>query len=401
MRDYGPLSYARVGPFHLYMISDAQLVEQLLLAEHGRCIKDANTRTLGRLLGQSLLSSDGDAWKRRRKFVAPLFLPRRMDSYLPDMTAVARGYVESLRAGESRDFHADSMRMALEIAGRTLCGVSAGAEATRFAELLDVVVGYFEQRLFSFERVVPLALPTPAQRRFRRAKAELDALLRGLVARARAVGSESDHLLARMDRERASAGLGEQELLDELLTMLVAGHETTALALTYTVYLLSHHRDARARVRTELRGSDDLQRLPYLDAVLRESMRLYPPAYALGREVVEPFELGGYLIPARSALVVSPFAIHRHAAYFDAPEQFRPERWLEDRVLPRFAYMPFGGGPRVCVGTHFAWLEAMVVLANLLREVELDVQPGFELELSAVVTLRPRAGLPVTVSHPR
>ncbi|HEX5660369.1 MAG TPA: cytochrome P450 [Polyangiales bacterium] len=387
MLQYGPLAHARVGPAHLYLIRDPALIEQFLIGEHARCVKDRNTRTLGLLLGQSLLTSDGEAWKQRRKFAAPMFQPRRVDSYAATMRAVAEAYARTLRHGERRDFHADSMRLTLEIAGRTLCGVSPGAEAERFGALLEVLVDYFEQRLFSFERLVPFGVPTRGLRRFRAAKAELDALLRTLVARA----GDGDHLLARMNRAREESGMSEQQMFDELLTMLLAGHETSALALSFTIYLLSAHRVERERAR-----SDDA----YLDAVLRESMRLYPPAYALGREVIEDFELDGFPIPRGSNLVVSPYATHRNPAYFAEPERFRPERWLDGslRDLPRCAYMPFGAGPRFCVGTHFAWLEATLVLKALLQAADFDVEPGFELALSAVVTLRPRAGIPVRVS---
>jgi cytochrome P450 len=263
----------------------------------------------------------------------------------------------------------------------------------------------------TWKALLPPSFPTRKLLKFRRGKRDLDAVVKAIITRCRNDGAKGEYLLARLLRSRTEDGqeMPEQLLLDEAVTMLLAGHETTALTLMFAVYLLSSHPDEAARLRadidTVLQGRpiavEDLKQLPFLDAVVREALRLYPPAYAFGRETTAPFELGGYQIPVGSQIAVSPYGIHRNGRYFREPDRFRPERWLNGETddLPRFAYLPFGGGHRVCIGSHFALLEIGVALASLLQQVELTVVPGFELKLDPVITLRSEHGMPVRVKR--
>jgi cytochrome P450 len=406
---YGDVAYTTVGPSRMYALNHPALVEEVLVGRHRDCIKDWGTRELAALAGNGLLTSEGELWKRQRKLASPTLSPRHIAGYADTMVACTRREAERLRDGAQCDIHVVLMRLTLEIVGKTLLGVDTAGEAEAISRIIDVSMAYFDRQFWSWHGILPKWVITRERRAFRREMAELDRIIYRLIARSRADGGEADHLLARLLRARDEDGaaMSDEQLRDEAVTMLLAGHETTALTLSYAIYLLSEHPAAAARVRSELdqvlggrpAALADLPKLPFTDAVMRETLRLYPPAYAIGREVLRPFEIGGYRLPAGGQIVMSPYAMHRDRRFFEAPERFAPERWLtpSDPPLPRFAYFPFGGGPRVCIGNHFAMMEIVLVLASLLSQVELTVAPGFELELAPYVTLRPRHGVPVNV----
>lgn len=407
--EYGPIAHATIGPASFYLVNESSLIEEFLVGQHKSCVKDAITRTLYPLVGHGLLTSEGELWKKQRKLAGPAFAPKRVTAYADIMAECAEQSFSNYRDGEVRDFHSDIMSLTLEVVGKTILGVNTREEADRIARVLEITFSYYEERLYSWKRLLPITLPSPSRRRFLRAKTELDEIVREIVAQSRAAGPDADHLIARLSRARDESGetMSEQQLHDEAVTMLLAGHETTALAITYAVYALSTHPEAATRLREELDRElggrrmtfGDLPKLRYLDACARETLRLYPPAYAFGREVVTPFELGGYTLPREAQVVVSPYAIHRNPHHFPEPDLYRPERWLDGSTekLPRFAYLPFGGGPRVCIGNHFAMMELCLLLGTLLQQVDLTVLPEFSLELAPVITLRSRHGLPVRV----
>jgi cytochrome P450 len=385
----------------------------VLQGRHRECIKDYGTRQLIPLVGNGLLTSEGDFWKRQRKLASPPLSPRRIASYAETMVVCAERASAGYREHEVRDIHADMMRLTLEIVGKTLLGFDTGTQAERVSWIVDAAMAYFEKQIWGIQALLPQWVPTPRRVAFRAGVEELDRLIYRIIARSRAQGDTADHLLARLVNARGEDGaaMSDVQLRDEAVTMLLAGHETTALTLTYAVYSLSEHPEVAARVRAELdrelggrpATSADLPRLKYLDAVMRETLRLYPPAYVVGREVAQPFSVGGYTLDPGVEVMVSPFAVQRDPKLYEDPERFRPERWLEQRAaaLPRFAYFPFGGGPRVCIGNHFAMMEIMLVLATLLQQLELTIVPGYELKFAPVVTLRPAGKVPVLVRRRR
>jgi cytochrome P450 len=295
--------------------------------------------------------------------------------------------------------------------GKTLLGFDARGEAKRISVIVDAAMVYIDKQMNSLQGLLPQWVLTPERYHFRKAVRELDALIYRVIARCREQGSDADHLLARLVQARDENGepMSDVQLRDEAVTMLLAGHETTALTLTYAAFLLACHPVAGARLREEidrkLAGRSptmtDLPALPFLDAVVKETLRLYPPAYVIGREVVKPFEVGGYLVPAGHQVLMSPYVMQRDPRYFDEPLSFKSERWLEPAAsaLPRFAYFPFGGGPRVCIGNHFATMEVALVLCTLLQRVELEALPGFELRTKPIVTMRPDGGVPMRVKR--
>jgi cytochrome P450 len=412
-RSYGDISCARIGAGTAYMVSHPDLIEEVLIGKYRDCMKDLGTRELIPLVGQGLLTSEGEHWKRQRKLAAPPLQPKRIGNYADAMVRCTERELAGFRDDEVRNIHVDMMRLTLEIVGKTLLGIEAGRDSERIGDIVDASLAYLDKQLYSWQGLAPKWLPTLERYNFRQAMVELDALVLRAIRRCREHGTAADHLLARLVHARDESGeaMSDLQLRDEAVTMLLAGHETTAIALTFAVYLLSEHPEIAARLRSELETQlggrrprvEDLPKLRYLDAVARETLRLYPPAYVFAREVTRSFEVGGFTIPKGDQVAMSAYVVQRDARWYPEPERFRPDRWLDGSTdgLPRFAYFPFGGGPRVCIGNHFAMMEIALVLAVLTQDVELTVVPGFALELAPIVTLRPARGVRVLVRRRR
>jgi cytochrome P450 len=391
------------------------MIEQVLLGEHQSCIKDEITRQLIPLLGMGLVTNEGASWRRQRKLVSPPLQPKRVAEYAALMVKAAASTFAAFRPGETRDFHVDMMALTLEIVSATLLGLNTRSEAERIASVLESAQHFLETRLYSFSRLLPISIPTPAALRFRRSVRELDRIVYQMIDRCRKEGGAGEHLLARLMSARTEDGesMSDGQLRDEIVTMMLAGHETTALLMMYAVYLLStHKREAAllcAEVDQKLQGRPisfaDLPNLPYVDAFIRETLRLYPPVYAFGREVTAPFVVGGYTLTKGSMILFSPFARQRNPAVFAEPGRFQPERWLAGKdarpALRRFDYFPFGGGPRVCIGNHFATMEAALILTTLVQKLELSIDPAFQLVLAPAITLRMKNSLWVKVERRR
>ena len=407
---YGPIAYTRIGPSRLYMVNEPDLIEEVLLGRARDCIKDAGTRELIPLVGQGLLTSEGELWRRQRKLAAPPLSPKRIAGYADTMVACAQRAFAVLPDGE-RDLSVDLMGLTLEIVSKTLLGADARSDAERIARVVDVAMAYFDKQLRTWHAVLPKWIPTPERLAFRKVLPELDAIIAEMIARCRNGNPDADHLLARLvqARDEHGAPMSDAQLRDEAVTMLLAGHETTALTLSFASLLLGQHPELAERARAEVDAQlgtraatlADLPRMPLLEAIVKETLRLYPPAWIIGREVVQPFELAGYHLPAGVEVAMSAYTTQRDPRLFDEPTRFRPERWLEPatQALPRFAYFPFGGGPRVCIGNHFAMMEGQLVLATLLQQLTLSEAPGYQLELAPVVTLRPARGVRVRLSR--
>ncbi|MDI1436901.1 cytochrome P450 [Polyangium sorediatum] len=398
----------RLGPIEAFLLREPEDIDRVLVSEHRRFWKDRMTRGLGRVLGDGLLTSEGDIWLRHRRLLAPAFHRERIAAYGNDMALAADRFARSLQPGEVRDIHADMMRLTLEIVAKALFDSDVGPRAADVAHALDVVVGRFGDgsiTLFPWLEHLPL----PSNRRSRDAIATLDDVLLGVVRARRARGGGGSDLLSMLlaAEDDAGRGLSDREMRDELMTLFLAGHETTALALSYAFVLLSKHPDVEARLRAEsdavlgntLPTTEHLARLPFARAVILETLRLYPPAWAIGREAIEETSLAGYRIPKGTQLWISQWVNHRDARYFPEPERFLPDRWLGglERSLPRFAYYPFGGGPRICIGNQFSLLEATIVLATILRRVRVRLLERRPLSLLPMITLRPQD--PIVVAY--
>jgi len=390
------------------MLSHPEAIEAVLHHKGGELQKDFFTRDLGTILGQGLLNAEGEPWRQRRKLMAPTFQPRELGSFVEAMLACTDELVRSFEPGQVRDLHADAMHLALDIVVRTLFG----AKLERFADVeraLEVVTTEYRLLWHTWRAMVPRWVPLPSHGRLSRVRAELDEILLEVIEQKRRTPGKDllSHLLALTDEE--GHGMTDVEVRDEAMTLFLAGHETTALALTYTWRLLATHPEADEKLASELETvlagraptQADVEQLPFTSAVVRESLRLFPPVWAMGRFATQPVEVGGIAVPGNTHVILSQWVVQRDARWFPEPERFRPERWLsgETTGLPRFAYFPFGGGPRVCVGQHFALLELVLVVARVMQATRFETVPGEELGLGPVVTLRPRGPVRLRTSR--
>ncbi|WP_435178271.1 cytochrome P450 [Halorussus sp. AFM4] len=398
-REYGDVVRWKFPGGWTYHLSHPEHIEHVLVQNNQNYVKgEAFQETLGPVLGNGLLNSEGEFWRRQRHLVEPAFHPDRIATYAEMMVDVTERTTETWRDGETRDVHSEMTALTLEIVGRTLFGVDLRDESERVGEALEVVMAASE---FSLTDLLPDRVPTPERRRFERAVGTLDRVVDRIVAERRRNPTDEDvvsKLLAARD-ERGDA-MSDRQVRDEVMTLLLAGHETTALALTFTFFLLAQHGDVErklvADLDEELGGEPptvaDLDDLPYLERVVTESMRLYPPVPGIVREPVADDRVGDYRIPAGATVSMSQHVVHRDPRWYDDPMAFRPERWTDGfrESLPRLAYFPFAAGPRRCVGDRFALLEARTVLATILQEYHLELVSSPALDLRPSITARPR-----------
>ncbi len=387
------------GPVTQYFITDPALIEEVLLTRSGSFIKDEMTRKLSTALGQGLLTTEGEAWKRSRKLVAPKLRKKQIEAYADAMVRHTEAAVGKWETGEVRDIHEEMMHLTLEIVAETLFGASVGDGAHKVGQCLESMMEVFVAEERTLLRFVPDWIPTPSRVKARKGIGDLDAVLFGMIE-ARRQGAPGDDLLWLLLTAEDDEGgrMSDLQLRDEAVTLFLAGHETTALALSFALTLIAEHSAFERRLTDEIDAvlgdrpatADDFMRLPLTTAAVKEAMRLYPPAWAIGREAIEEVEIGGYTIPKGGQVFMSQWVTHRDPRWFKDPERFDPERWMvEDPDRPRFAYFPFGGGPRVCVGNHFAMMEMVLVLATLYQRARVRRTSWEKLEISPAVTLRP------------
>jgi cytochrome P450 len=400
-RNYGPIAHAQIGPIHMYMLSEPALIEEVLLGRQAECAKDSTTRGLIGILGEGLITSNGALWKRQRRMASPAMRPKSIAVHGDAAIVAAVRLTQSLSDGSVRNVYADMMNVLVDIASTTLLGFDATDSAECLNRVTAAAVEYTRHETFGVYQLLPAWLPARHRRVMRRANAELDEIVYRVIARCREREPAGDHYLAQLCAARDPQGqaMDLQQLRDEAATILIAAHETTALGLTYALHCLTQHPHVARTLRSELASvlgdrrasTADLPKLTYLNAVVREMLRLYPSVYVFGREIIAPIEVGGYHLPAGSRVMMSPYVTQRDPRFFPDPERFVPERWIKlDRAsLPRFAYFPFGGGPRVCMGQHYAMMQMSLVLSVLVQDLEFEPAADFKLQLEPVLTLRP------------
>jgi cytochrome P450 len=405
-RDYGdivhiPLAFGQSR----ILINHPDLIAQVLVLQHSKFHKTAMARAATeKILGNGLVNSEGEFWRRQRRLAQPAFQKSRINEYAATMVEHALAHAAKWQGGEECEISEEMSRLACGIAVKTLFGLDVGPEADRVSENLTFLMRFQMERVRSPIRL-PENFPRPKQRRAQSAFEFLDGLVYRIIEERRARGGEGNDLLSRLIAAMDEDGsqMTPKQLRDETMTLFLAGHETTALTLTWTWYLLAQNPAAESRLLEELTRvlgnrtaqPEDLESLPYLDAVIREALRLYPPAYIVGRQAIEPFELGGYSFPAGTTLLMSQWIMHRDPRYFSEPHAFRPERWLDGLAarLPAHAYFPFGGGPRRCIGQGFAMMEAALVAATLARKFCFELLPEQSIKADPLITLRPRGGI--------
>ena len=398
-REYGDVVRWRVPGGWMYHLAHPDHVEHVLVHNNQNYVKgEAFQETLGPVLGNGILNSEGEFWRRQRHLVEPAFHPERITTYAEMMVDVTERRTADWATGQTRDVHSEMSSLTLEIVGRTLFGLDLSDESGRVGDALDVVMAGAE---FSATDLLPQWVPTPGRRRFEKAVEDLDEVVARIVEERKRNPTEDDVVSKLLDaRDEAGHGMTDEQVRDEVMTLLLAGHETTALALTFTFFLLAQLGDMEAKLVAELdRELDgepptvgDMDDLPYLDRVVKESMRLYPPVPGIVREPVEDDSIGGYRVPAGVTVGMSQHVVHRDPRWYDDPMSFRPERWTEEleQSLPRLAYFPFAAGPRRCIGDRFAMLEARLVLATVLQEYHLELVSSPSLDLRPSITARPK-----------
>jgi cytochrome P450 len=405
-REYGRLVHYRIGARHVWLVGEPDLIEDILVRRARAFIKDQGLESTKPLLGEGLLTSEGELHRRQRSLAQPAFHHARIASYATTMVEHGVRARERWRDGEVLDFGTETMRLSLGIVGKTLFDTDVASDADKVARALGAAMSTFTLARVPFWRLL-LHVPVPSTLRFARARRELDEIVYRLIAEHRENGRDRGDLLSMLllarDDEGGTGAMSDRQLRDEAMTILLAGHETTAVALAWTFYLLAQNPRVEASLHEELdsvlRGAPptaaDAKRLPYLEMVLSESMRLYPPAWAIGRRAREPVPLGKYELHERDAVVMSQWVVHRDPDLWPEPLRFDPERFEPARKAARhrFTYFPFGGGPRVCIGDGFAWLAGTLLVATIAQRWRLELVPGQQVLPLPRVTLRLRNGL--------
>lgn len=409
--EFGDIFYYRAAWIQVYFLNHPDLIEAVLVRNYHNFLKDHVIRKSRWFFGDGLLTNEGDSWLRQRRLSQPAFHRERIASHAKIMTDYASQAVSTWRHGEVRDLHQEMMQLTLQIVVRALFNVEAD-EAGKISSAMNVLM-----RNSTGVRLLlpPVAryLPTPAMIGFRRAVRQLDTTVHDIIARRRAGENDSGDLLSMLMQARDKDGsrMTDKQLRDEVMTFLLAGHETTALTLSWAGYLLGQNSEVEHRLHEELDcvlgerlpNFSDLPKLPYTERVIKEVMRLYPPAWSVARTVIKDFEIAGYRIPAGANVVMSQWIMHRDPRYFPDPEKFDPNRWLPERArdLPRFAYFPFGGGPRQCIGASFAMMEATLLLAVIAQHFCFRAIPGQVIKPIPSFTLRPKHGVQMKIESRR
>ena len=409
-REYGDVVRIRLVHMPVYLINHPDLLEEVLVTKNSNFIKSLDLRETRNVLGSGLLTSEGEFWRRQRRLAQPAFRHERIADYARIMTKYAERTMAGWRDGETRDIHSDMMRLALEIAAKALFDADVSKDVYAVGAAVETVMKQWTTRS-NTAFLLPHYFPTPGNLRAWKAVQRLDEILYGIIGQRRASPRNNGDLLAMLMEARDDDGkpMTDQQLRDETVTLLLAGHETTAIALSWTWYLLAQHPEVEAKLVAELRAVlagrpptiEDLPRLVYTEKVIRETMRLYPPAWAIGREAIRDCEIGGYFIPARSGLYLNQWVTHRDPRFYPEPERFNPDRWTEEFAnnLPKFAYFPFGGGPRVCIGAGFAMMEATLLLATIAQQFHFSLASAEPVKPWPSITLRPQKGVPVVLAR--
>jgi len=411
-REYGDVVSARFLYVPAYFIYNPVDIEEILSTNARNFRKSMSLRSnfFQRLVGNGLVTSEGDFWRRQRRLAQPAFHRQRVSSYGEVMVDYATRISDKWRPGETRDIHPDMLRLTLEIVVKTLFDADVSDDADKVGRILSELVKPFASQA-TLKWILNNRLPTPAHRRFHRAVGEIDKVIYRIITERRNSGYDQGDLLSMLLQAHDDDGsqMTDSQLRDEVMTLFLAGHETTALALSWGWYLLATNPEVERRFHAELDEVlagrlpevSDLARLRYTEMIVKETLRLYPPAYAVGREPIEECVIGGYRVPRNTQIFAFQWATHRDPRYFDNPDLFDPDRWTTEfsDKLPKYAYFPFGGGPRQCIGNYFSMMEILLLLATIGRRFRLSLAPDQRVEVWPAMSLRPKNGIKVVVSE--
>lgn len=408
-KQYGDTYTIRVNDTQMLVVTRPEHLHAVLVEHADAFHKDADytdpNQGLARFVGQGLITSDGALWKRQRKLVAPALHARRIMAYAQTMTDYSDAMLEGWESGKKLDIAHEMMTLTIRIVAKSLFDVDMNGEAAQpiFKAMAEI------QEMQGAISLLPSWIPTPAELRRRKSLREMDKLVYQIIADRQASGADTGDLLSMLVAARDEDGnpMETRQIRDEAVTLFLAGHETTANALNWTFTLLAQNPEIEGKLHEELDRVlagrlptlADLEQLPYTERVIKESMRLYPPAWSVGRVAIRDVQIGDYFIPAGMRVSVFTYGTHHSAAFWDEPERFDPDRFSPEREssIPKYAYLPFGGGPRVCIGNHFAMMEAKLILATIASRYVLRLGQGQKVGVAARITLNPAGGLPMTV----
>ena len=409
VREYGDVVGLRFGHRRVYLVNHPDLLEEILVTQSRHFIKNFALRINPLVFGKGLLVSEQEFWLKQRRLIQPAFSRNRLAGYSQVMIDATQAMLASWKPGETRDIYTDMMRLTLAITARTLFDAEVDGDASEVSNALHLLQENFLVRINSL-LLLPIWVPTPQNLRLRRIIRKLDEIIFRFIRQRRQNPVEKPDLLSILLQARDEddgTGMTDRQVRDEAMTLFLAGHETTALALSWTWYLLAGHPEVEEKLQAEvdrvLAGRvptfEDLPRLKYAEKVIQESMRYYPPVYLIGREAIDECVIGGFRVKRGTTLLMSQWLIHRDPRFFEQPEKFIPERWTEEfaRTMPKFAYFPFGGGPRLCIGNTFAMMEMVLVLADIAQRFRFTAKAGHDVTLWPSFTLRPRNGIPATL----
>jgi cytochrome P450 len=408
-RDYGDVARVRLAHMRLNLLFHPDAIEETLVTRNKDFVKNVTEQAWFVLLGNGLLISEGDFWRRQRRLMQPAFHRSRIQEYGQTMVAFTGRLLDGWRDGERRDLHEEMMGLTMAIVAKVLFDADVSHQAKDVGNALHIVLQEFNRQMLTPVQV-PIFIPTPANVRFRRAIGQLERIIYDIVRRRRQVGPAGytndllSMLLQAQDDEESAQEFGQtmsdKQLRDEMMTIFLAGHETTANALSWCLYLLAQHPEVEEKLLAELTAvlgnrpptPADMPQLSYTEKIVKEAMRLYPPVWFLeGRRAVRDTQIARYHVPQGTIMGLSPWVVHRDGRFYPEPTRFNPDRWTEafTRQLARYAYFPFGGGPRLCIGQSFAMMEAVLILAAVMQRFHLELVPGQTIKPEPSVTLRP------------
>jgi cytochrome P450 len=438
-REYGEISYFKLGPEHVYLINNPDYIEKVLIYDHHNFKKGKRLQTAKAVLGEGLVTSEGDFHNHQRRLIQPIFHPKQIMIYSNIMTDYAIRMHNRWKDGSTVDISEEMMRLTLGIICKSVLNYDVESEAQEVGKALTTVRNYSKRLQSPIGQVLNKIPILPAPKRAREAREKLDSLVYGLISDRRQQeesGNEMryDDLLSRLMQAQesntanhvsnndisststfpipTSAGkMSDKQVRDEVMTIFIAGHETTSNALTWTFYLLSQYPNVERKLYDEIElvlenripTADDIPKLRYTEMVLRESMRIYPPVWTMGRHVENDYSVGEYTIPAGSSILMCQYVMHHDPRYYEKPEEFNPDRWTDDfkTRLPRFSYFPFGGGIRGCIGEPFAWMEGVLIIATIAQEWSMHLVPSQRIKLDPAITLRSKYGMKMKLSQRR
>jgi cytochrome P450 len=409
-KNYGDVVRMRFLYLTVHFLYDPNHIEYVLSTNARNFIKSRSLRSpfFKRLVGKGLLTSEGEVWKRQRRLAQPAFHRQRISAYGDVMVEYTQRMLSTWKPGEVRDIHRDMMRLALEIVVKTLFNADVSNDADKVGDVLSRLVKPFASQA-TLKWIADNRLPTPTHRSFNHDANEIDAIVYRIIEERRTSGVDQGDLLSMLlaAHDEDGSQMTDRQLRDEVMTLFLAGHETTALTLSWAWYLIAHNPEVEQKFHQELDQvlggraptAEDLMQLKYTEMIAKESMRLYPPAYGVGREALEDCEIGGFRIPRGSQVFMFQWVTQRDPRFFPEPDEFKPERWTEDFVsaLPKYAYFPFGGGPRICIGNYFAMMEVVLLMATIGQRFRFSLVQDQPVDLFPAMSLRPKEGIKVLV----